>query len=107
MGARDDPERFTALDDLFHRGFAEGAGLAGVWDVVEREKVQFDRVRFLSMPDGTPVDVLVSQHRAILAAVLDRNPVAAEQAVREHLREVLRITDRLAARHPELIAADG
>ena len=49
-GAREDPERFTQLDDFFHRGFAEGVGLDGVWAVIEREKAQFDRIRFLSLP---------------------------------------------------------
>jgi DNA-binding GntR family transcriptional regulator len=106
LGARDDPERFTRLDDMFHRGFAEGTSLIGVWAIIEREKAQFDRIRFLSLPAVTPVDVLIEQHRAILEAVLDRQPDAAEKAIRSHMSEVLRIADGLALRHPELIAAD-
>jgi DNA-binding GntR family transcriptional regulator len=100
------PERFTQLDDLFHRAFAEAAGLAAVWAIVEREKAQFDRVRFLSLPSTTPVEVLVQQHRAILAAVLARDPAAAEQAMRAHLTEVLKITRRVAEQYPDYIMAD-
>jgi len=94
------------LDDLFHRGFAEGTSLVGVWAIIEREKAQFDRIRFLSLPAVTPVDVLIAQHRAILKAVLDRQADAAEKAIRTHMSEVLRIADGLALRHPDLIVAD-
>jgi DNA-binding GntR family transcriptional regulator len=106
IAARDEPERFTQLDDLFHRGFAEGAGLADVWAIIEREKAQFDRIRFLSLPGVTPVDVLIEQHRAILRAVVDREPHAAEEAMRIHMSEVLKIATSLASRHPDLIVAD-
>lgn len=103
LAARDNPERFTQMDDVFHRSFAEGAGLAGVWAIIEREKAQFDRIRILSLPAVTPVDVLIAQHKAILAAVLDRHLIAAEEAIRIHMSEVLRIADGLARRHPDLI----
>lgn len=101
-----DPGRFTAEDDRFHRGLAEGAGLGSVWDVIEREKAQFDRVRYLSLPATTPVEVLIRQHRAILEAVAEGRPAAAERELRRHLREVLEIADGLASRHRDLIAAD-
>jgi GntR family transcriptional regulator, rspAB operon transcriptional repressor len=103
--ARDDPERFTQMDDLFHRSFAEGAALVGVWGIIEREKAQFDRIRILSLPAVTPVDVLIQQHKTILAAVLRRRPAAAAAAIRSHMSEVLRIADGLARRHPDLIVA--
>ncbi|WP_053080332.1 GntR family transcriptional regulator [Methylobacterium variabile] len=103
---RDDPERFTLCDDRFHRAFAEGAGLASVWAIIEREKAQFDRVRYLSLPAATPVDVLIAQHRAILSAVLARDPAAAEAAMRSHMAEVLKVASDLALRHPDLIQAD-
>ena len=106
IAAGGDAERFTRQDDLFHRGLAEAAGLGNVWDVIEREKAQFDRIRYLSLPSSTPVDVLVEQHRAILDAVAERRPAAAERAIRRHMREVLRIAPDLAARHEDLILSD-
>jgi GntR family transcriptional regulator, rspAB operon transcriptional repressor len=101
-----DPAAFTEADDAFHHNFAEAIGLGEVWGVVEREKVQFDRIRFLTLPAITPISVLVSQHRAILAAIEVRDPAAAEVAMRQHLSEVLTVTDNLAANHPELIVDD-
>ncbi len=95
-------EAFIDLDDGFHAGFAEGIGLGSVWAIIEREKTQFDRIRFLSLPSATPIDVLIGQHRAILQAVLDRKASAAERAVRDHMAEVLKIVHDLPARHPDL-----
>ena len=97
-----DAERFIDLDDAFHAGFAEGIGLGGVWSIIEREKTQFDRIRFLSLPAATPIDLLIDQHRAILGAVLDRDPAAGERAVRDHMAEVLKIVSDLPTRHPDL-----
>ncbi len=104
--ARDDPARFTLADDAFHRAFADGIDVGNVWSVLEREKVQFDRLRFLSLPNVTPVDTLIAQHKAMLAAVKAGDVAQAERATREHLSEVLKVADTLAATHAELIVND-
>lgn len=104
--ARDDAEGFMAADDAFHRALA-GSIDADVWDVVEREKAQLDRLRFLALGAATPVEILIAQHRAMLAAVRAADVAAAEAAVRTHLTEVLKVADGLAARHPGLIINDA
>jgi len=105
--SRDNPERFTNADDAFHRAFADGIDVGNVWPVLEREKAQFDRIRFLSLPNVTPVDTLITQHKAMLAAVRKGDIAAAEQATREHLSEVLKVSETLAATHPELFIKDA
>jgi GntR family transcriptional regulator, rspAB operon transcriptional repressor len=102
----DDAEDFTRADDAFHRSLAEASGVPQLWSVVEREKAQFDRIRFLSLPRVTPVDTLIQQHEAILDAVLRRDASAADAAMRAHMSEVLKIARRLAAANPELIIDD-
>lgn len=104
--AGQDPALFTQADDAFHRALSEASGVAQLWAVIEREKTQFDRIRFLSLPRATPVDVLIAQHRAILAAVERSDPAAADDAMRVHLSEVQKIARRLAAEHPDLIVDD-
>ncbi len=104
--ARDQPEWFTRADDAFHRAFADGIDVGNIWAVLEREKAQFDRLRFLSLPNVTPVETLIGQHRAMLDAVRRGDVTAAEHAAREHLSEVLKVSDTLAATHPELIVDD-
>jgi DNA-binding GntR family transcriptional regulator len=106
IAARDDAEKFTLADDTFHRSLVEGIGIAQLWSVLEREKAQFDRVRFLSLPHTTPVDVLVGQHRAIVSAIDARQPDAAAEAMHAHMSEVLKITNTLVSRHPDLIVDD-
>ncbi|MBZ9708867.1 GntR family transcriptional regulator [Mesorhizobium sp. ESP7-2] len=101
-----DAARFTEADDDFHAALADGIGQSSVWGVIEREKAQFDRLRFLSLPAITPVDTLIAQHEAIFKAVLDGDIAAAEARMREHLSEVLKITHGLAASRPDLIQAD-
>jgi len=101
--ADDDASRFTDADDRFHRALVEAIGIQQLWAVLEREKVQFDRVRFLSIGAATPVDAIVRQHRAILDAIRRQDPVAAEAAMHEHMAEVLTATRTLLAQHPDLI----
>jgi GntR family transcriptional regulator, rspAB operon transcriptional repressor len=105
--ARNDPERFTLADDAFHRAIADDIGIAQIWAVLEREKSQLDRVRFLSLPAVTPVTALIVQHKDIIAAIVRRDPEAAEAAMRIHLSEVLKIAEMLAAEHPDLIVNDA
>lgn len=102
----DDAEGFTRADDTFHRALADASGVPQLWSVIESQKVQFDRIRFLSLPRVTPIGTLIRQHEAILEAVVRRESAAAETAMREHMSEVLKIARKLAAANPDLIVDD-
>jgi len=97
-----DAEEFFVLDEAFHRGLANAAECAYAWKVIEEAKAQMDRVRFLSIPDATPVDRLIVQHQAILDAIAAGRASAAEQAMKDHLREILKSLPRLARAFPEM-----
>src|SRR5258705_459678 len=99
-------EQFFALDEAFHRGLANAAECAYAWKVIEEAKAQMDRVRFLSIPDATPVDRLIVQHQAILDAIAAGRGAAAEQAMKDHLREILKSLPRLARAFPEMFEED-
>ncbi|WP_372423608.1 GntR family transcriptional regulator [Salinarimonas chemoclinalis] len=100
--ARADAALFLRLDEAFHYGLAMAADCTHAWRVLETLKAQMDRVRFLSLPDATPVDVLIAQHQAILDAVEAGAPEAAEAAIRAHLAEILVSLPKLAAAMPDL-----
>ncbi|WP_147023204.1 GntR family transcriptional regulator [Microvirga aerophila] len=104
--ARLDPEQFTTADDMFHRTFANGVGYGDIWSVVENQKAQFDRIRFLSLPNVTPVDHLIEQHRMILSAVEARDPDRAENTLREHLSIVVGTATALMRISPDLVLND-
>jgi DNA-binding GntR family transcriptional regulator len=97
-----EPGRFLALDEAFHRGLALGVDCEYAWRVVEEVKAQMDRVRYLSLPQATPIARLVDQHEAILAAVEAGDASAAERAVRMHLAEILTSLPVLERKFPHL-----
>jgi DNA-binding FadR family transcriptional regulator len=65
-----------------------------------------DRVRYLSLPEATPIEKLIEQHRAIAAAIARRDPAAAARAMHTHLSEILASLPKLAAAHADLFADD-
>jgi len=95
-----DPGVFMELDEKFHQTLAEGAGKAYAWHVLEGLKSQMDRVRHLSARQF-PVAKLFDQHTAIVDAIALGNVVAAEQALRLHLREILSDLPAIVAGMPE------
>ncbi|MEH3147396.1 MAG: GntR family transcriptional regulator [Methylobacterium frigidaeris] len=96
----DDHAGFLRLDDALHQAFAQAAGIESAWSGLAAVKLQMDRVRYLSLPEATPVATLIAQHRAIAAAVAAHDAAAAEAAMAEHLSEVLSALPRLVARFP-------
>jgi DNA-binding GntR family transcriptional regulator len=105
-GRAKDEDAFFVLDDAFHRSLANAADCAYAWKVVEEAKGQMDRVRFLSIPDTMPTEVPIVQHQAILDAIAAGRAAAAEQAMKEHLREILKSLPRLAGAFPDMFEAE-
>lgn len=95
---------FMELDERFHREIARLADCGEAWVIVEDLKVQFDRVRYLSLSAATPVATLVEQHRQIAEAIRVGDAERAKQAVEAHLMEVLVSLPKIAAERPELFA---
>lgn len=100
--AAGDHERIFDLDEAFHATLAAAAGRPAAWRVVEDQKVQMDRVRYLDLGDSIPARTVLAQHRAIYAALAAGDGAAAEAAMRAHLQEILVSLPRLAARWPGL-----
>ena len=101
-----DPDVFIALDELFHHTLAEGSGKSGAWAVVESQKAQMDRVRYLSLVDHN-IEELLTQHRAIVEAIAASDAAAAESAMRSHLQRILTDLPAIAKEKPELFEPGG
>jgi DNA-binding GntR family transcriptional regulator len=95
---------FLRLDELFHQAIAGSAGCDDAWRVLEGLKTQMDRVRFLSLPKATPLNVIIDQHASIARGIEARSPGEAEAAMRRHLSEILVSLPKLAAKNPTLFA---
>lgn len=98
-------ERLFELDEEFHRALAAAAGRPDAWRVVEEQKAQMDRVRYLDMSDAIPMRIVLAQHIEILDAIERGDPDAAERALRGHLSEILVSLPKLAKRWPSLFEA--
>ena len=101
------PEHFLILDEAFHRTLALGVGCEYAWRVVEETKAQMDRVRYLSLPQATPVERLIIQHEMIVEGIQARNPDLAETAMRLHMGEILTSLPELEQRFPDLFESDA
>lgn len=95
-----DSVRFISLDEQFHRTLAEAAGKSHAWSVIENVKAQMNRVRHLATR-RFPIEALVDQHRAVVDAIAKGDVVAAEAAMRGHLRAILTDLPEVARDRPE------
>jgi DNA-binding GntR family transcriptional regulator len=96
-------ELFHDLDDAFHRTIAEGPGRGLVWTLINEQKAQMDRVRYLSLAFNEPV--VIKEHATIIDALRDRDTARAEAAMRHHLSRINSIIAVLRQQHPQYFAA--
>jgi len=95
-------EEFLALDEEFHRTIALSVGRAHAWRVIESIKAQMDRIRYLSLDDATPMAMLIAQHTRIVDSIEARDPVAAADAQRAHMHEIIVSLPRIAGQFPDI-----
>ena len=101
-----DTAAFLALDEAFHYAIAQAIDCTAAWETIQDIKAQMDRVRYLSLPEVSPLDLLIKQLAKILAGLRAHDPSAAEEAMRSHLREILMSLGPIAERNPAWFDAD-
>lgn len=99
-----DLDAFLDRDEEFHRAFSEATGHLRVWKVIQGEKYQMDRIRFLSLPRIQSLPELIDQHGAMVDAVEAGDGDAAEAVMRRHLRAIFKAIEELSESQPELFA---
>lgn len=104
VARRTDNAAFLKLDEAFHQALAGSADCDNAWRVLEGLKAQMDRVRYLSLPNATPLETIIEQHQQIVAGIEQASPQAAEKAMRHHLSEILISLPKLAAARSEFFA---
>ena len=100
-----DYDRFYVLDDELHHALCDLSGHDIAWSLSQRAKGHLNRVRRLSLPEPGYLMEMISEHRAVVAAVAQRDPDAAENALRHHLRMVLSTLPAIRAQHPDYFDA--
>jgi DNA-binding GntR family transcriptional regulator len=96
-----DLKRFQKADAHFHALLAWGAGLRHVDEVLGQLKLHTDRLCKLTLSGAEALPLLISQHRAIFAAVERNDAPAAKQHMHTHMTEILRHLPAVEAAHPD------
>lgn len=93
---------FYQMDAEMHELILSFTGFRRLAVLADTSWVHVNRARQLILPAPGRVQATLAEHRAILAALEARDPVAARQATRHHLRQLLTFLEPLAATRPEL-----
>jgi DNA-binding GntR family transcriptional regulator len=84
--AAEDYTAFRHLDERFHALIIEAAKLPGIVQVIDAAKVEVDRIRSLKQRlNIRSTERVLAQHRDITAAIADKDPAKAEEAMHTHL----------------------
>lgn len=107
MWADQDYDEFYVLDEAFHAMICEFGASAYVWKIINGAKAQLDRVRRMSYPLVSHLDVILREHIAVVDGLKQRDPEAAAEAMRVHIDRVFTMIRRLIVERRDYFAADA
>lgn len=102
-----DHDAFYDLDEAFHEMICEHGASAHIWRIVNGAKAQLDRVRLLSFPIPSHLDVVLSEHTAIADGLRLRDPDAAAAAMKVHLDRLFTMIRRHIVERRDYFASDA
>jgi len=103
--ADDDRAGLYAEDAAMHALILSFTGFRKLSQVSETAWLHVNRARRLNLPLPGRLAATLAEHRAIVAALAARDPVAARAATRHHLRQLLALIEPLERERPELFKA--
>lgn len=80
-----DIDRFHALDYDFHRMLCAAANSEFVFETIQDNKAQVDRLCMLSLAEPAAMDVLLIDHRNIVEGLIDQDEDRVIEAITHHL----------------------
>jgi DNA-binding GntR family transcriptional regulator len=100
-----DVEAFFVSDEELHQEVFRLGGHPGVWSVVQRSKLQLDRLRRLILPEALTTRDLIDEHAMIVDLLEARDVAKGIEVIRHHSRLVLHQATRVRDTHPEYFAS--
>lgn len=97
--ASGDLEAFRHQDDAFHKAICAICDLEIVWSNLAENKAHTDRLRLLSIRDGSAE--ALEDHRLIVGRLEARDPLGAAAAMRGHLDRIKNVLGDLIKNQPE------
>ncbi|OYU20126.1 MAG: GntR family transcriptional regulator [Rhodobacteraceae bacterium PARR1] len=102
-----DQQGFMELDGQMHEMILSFTGFPRLPQVSQTAWLNVHRARQLILPVQGRLATTLAEHRAILAALEARDPVAARHAVQQHLRQLLTYLHPLERERPDLFSVQG
>ena len=99
-----DKDEFMQTDTSFHTIIMSTTGMTRLPAAVRSLSPHLDRARLLLVPEPGRTGDTVEEHVAIHDALLRQDRVAAEDAMRHHVRQLLRRLEPLEAERPDLFS---
>lgn len=93
---------FYKLDAEMHELILSFTGFKRLAQIAETSWLQVNRARQMILPNDDRIRETLAEHKRILAALEARDPKAAREAVRAHLRQLIAYLEPLEDAHPEL-----
>jgi len=95
---------FFDTDEQLHQKVFELAGMARIWNVVRRTKVQLDRLRRLNLPQSIKNLALIDEHQAIVDALKTQNSELGTATIQRHAARILETVEELRSANPGYFA---
>lgn len=91
------------INELFHRTLFEYAGILGAWNLLDSSKAEMERVWHLEKKIGVRRSCdAISEHYNVVEAIINRDPIAAAEAMADHIGDVDGEMD-IISNNPQLI----
>jgi len=97
-----DVEGFLQMDADMHNLIMSFTGFKRLATLADTTWTQVSRARHLHMPTPGRMQTSVAEHAAIVAAIIDGDPETAKQAIRNHVRQLVKYIEPLETERPEL-----
>lgn len=97
-------DEFMATDIAFHETIMATTGVSRLPGVVRTLSPNVDRARRLLMPEPGRMAGTVEEHGEIARAIERADPEAAQDAMRRHVRQLLRRLEPLETARPDLFS---
>lgn len=100
-----DKEDFIRTDDAMHEIIMSTTGMARLPSMVDAVSAQIDRARLMMVPEPGRLADTVDEHRNIIDAIERQDVHSAEDAIRDHVRQLLTRLQSLETDRPDLITS--
>ncbi|MBI1173456.1 FCD domain-containing protein [bacterium] len=102
-----DYDAFYELDEQFHTLICEFGASLYIWKIINGAKAQLDRVRRLSFPLPSHLDVVLQEHTAVVEGLVAHDADRAEAAMKDHIDRVFTMIRRHVVERRDYFSADA